>query len=248
VEAPDGRALERDLGELVAGLHLVAFLHQELGDAARIGDRDARGAGVEGEVALDALAPRVLAPDGDGDEEEAMPAASRVKTQKGRGARWWLRRETSRAGRRSPLVGIAGAACCPDSTGALPAGQLRDRGIGDSFITMDVELTARQAEILEVIRTYVKDHGRPPSRPELAKLLGIASTNGVFKHLDALARKGALELVPNAARGIRLTEPPGLPSWGASPPAAPSSRSRTCSAAIRSIPRSSVRAPITCCR
>ena len=79
---------------------------------------------------------------------------------------------------------------------------------------MDVELTARQAEILEVIRTYVKNHGRPPSRPELAKLLGIASTNGVFKHLDALARKGALELVPNAARGIRLTQPAGLPLVG----------------------------------
>jgi repressor LexA len=60
----------------------------------------------------------------------------------------------------------------------------------------------------------VAEHGRPPSRPELAKLLGISSTNGVFKHLVALARKGALELVPNAARGIRLTEPAGLPLVG----------------------------------
>jgi repressor LexA len=79
---------------------------------------------------------------------------------------------------------------------------------------MEPELTPRQAEILDVIRTYVAEHGRPPSRPELAKLLGIASTNGVFKHLDALARKGALELVPNAARGIRLTQPAGLPLVG----------------------------------
>jgi len=79
---------------------------------------------------------------------------------------------------------------------------------------MEPELTPRQAEILDVIRTYVAEHGRPPSRPELAKLIGIASTNGVFKHLDALARKGALELVPNAARGIRLTQPPGLPLVG----------------------------------
>ena len=45
-------------------------------------------------------------------------------------------------------------------------------------------------------------------------MLGIASTNGVFKHLDALARKGALELIPNAARGIRLTQAPGLPLVG----------------------------------
>ena len=79
---------------------------------------------------------------------------------------------------------------------------------------MDTALTARQAEILEAIRDYVAETGRPPSRPELARLLGIASTNGVFKHLDALAKKGAIELTPNAARGIRLVEPAGLPLVG----------------------------------
>jgi repressor LexA len=75
-------------------------------------------------------------------------------------------------------------------------------------------LTARQSQILEMIREYVEETGRPPSRPELAKLLGIASTNAVFKHLDALARKGAIELVPNAARGIRVIEEKGLPLVG----------------------------------
>jgi len=75
-------------------------------------------------------------------------------------------------------------------------------------------LTARQAEILEIIREYVAETGRPPSRPELAKMLGIASTNGVFKHLDALARKGAIELVPNAARGIKILGGSGLPLVG----------------------------------
>lgn len=79
---------------------------------------------------------------------------------------------------------------------------------------MDEPLTPRQAEILETIRGYVAEHGMPPSRPELARMLGIASTNAVFKHLDALARKGALELVPNAARGIRLKESAGLPLVG----------------------------------
>ena len=78
---------------------------------------------------------------------------------------------------------------------------------------MESQLTARQAEILEIIRSYLTENGRPPSRPELAKLLGIASTYGVFKHLDALARKGAIELVPNAARGIRITSI-GLPLVG----------------------------------
>ena len=78
---------------------------------------------------------------------------------------------------------------------------------------MEPQLTARQAEILEVIRNHVAETGIPPSRPELAKILGIASTNGVFKHLDALAKKGAIELVPNAARGIRVLDT-GLPLVG----------------------------------
>ncbi len=75
-------------------------------------------------------------------------------------------------------------------------------------------LTARQAEILEAIRQHVAETGVPPSRPELAKALGIASTNGVFKHLDALAKKGAIELIPNAARGIRVVEEEGMPLIG----------------------------------
>ena len=75
---------------------------------------------------------------------------------------------------------------------------------------MESPLTDRQAEILEVIRRHIAETGWPPSRPELAKHLGIASTNGVFKHLAALARKGAIELVPNAARGIRIIAESGL--------------------------------------
>jgi repressor LexA len=78
---------------------------------------------------------------------------------------------------------------------------------------MESELTPRQAEILQAIREYLAETGMPPSRPELAKRLGIASTNAVFKHLDALARKGAIELVPNAARGIRVLDP-GMPLVG----------------------------------
>ena len=75
-------------------------------------------------------------------------------------------------------------------------------------------LTPRQAEILEMIRGHIAEQGRPPSRPELARILGIASTNGVFKHLAALARKGAIELTPGSARGIRIKEEGGLPLIG----------------------------------
>ena len=79
---------------------------------------------------------------------------------------------------------------------------------------METALTPRQAEILEAIRTHMGEHGRPPSHPELARVLGLASTNAVFKHLEALEKKGAIERAPGLARGIRLKEASGLPLVG----------------------------------
>jgi repressor LexA len=80
---------------------------------------------------------------------------------------------------------------------------------------METTLTPRQAEILEAIRRHLDEHRRPPSQPELARALGLASTNGVYKHLAALERKGAIELSPGIARGIRLREEQaGLPLVG----------------------------------
>ncbi len=75
---------------------------------------------------------------------------------------------------------------------------------------METSLTPRQAEILEAIRSHIAEHGRPPSRFELARALGLASTNAVFKHLATLERKGAIELDPGFARGIRVKEEGGL--------------------------------------
>ena len=71
---------------------------------------------------------------------------------------------------------------------------------------METPLTDRQAAVLEAIRAHIAEHRRPPSRPELARILGLASTNGVFKHLVALEKKGAIELSSGLARGIRIKE------------------------------------------
>lgn len=76
------------------------------------------------------------------------------------------------------------------------------------------ELTPRQAEVLALIRRTVSLEGRPPTRPEMAKALGLASTNAVHKLLQGLASRGAIALTPNAARGIRLLEEAGLPLVG----------------------------------
>jgi repressor LexA len=79
---------------------------------------------------------------------------------------------------------------------------------------MESSLTPRQIEMLQAIRGHIAEHGRPPSRPELARALGLASTNGVFKHLAALERKGAIGLDAGLARGIRLKDEGGLPLVG----------------------------------
>lgn len=78
------------------------------------------------------------------------------------------------------------------------------------------DLTPRQAEILDLIRTHIETEGAPPTRAEIAHTLGFRSANAAESHLRALARKGAIELTPGSSRGIRLTEavPTGLPLVG----------------------------------
>ena len=65
-------------------------------------------------------------------------------------------------------------------------------------------LTDRQREVLEAIRTAVRETGLPPTHTELARSLSLEHTSGVKSHLRALARKGWVELLPSVERGIRL--------------------------------------------
>jgi repressor LexA len=75
-------------------------------------------------------------------------------------------------------------------------------------------LTQRQRQILELVQDVIDTTGMPPTRAEIARKLGFKSANAAEDHLRALARKGMIELLPGAARGIRLTDPPGLPVVG----------------------------------
>lgn len=68
------------------------------------------------------------------------------------------------------------------------------------------KLTARQAQILDLIRSSLERDGLPPTRAEIARQLGFRSPNAAEAHLQALARKGAIELIPGTSRGIRLCE------------------------------------------
>jgi repressor LexA len=77
-------------------------------------------------------------------------------------------------------------------------------------------LTPRQSEILDWIRAHIESTGMPPTRAEIARGLGFSSASSAEDHLRALARKGVIEMLPGASRGIRLVEPveSGLPLVG----------------------------------
>jgi repressor LexA len=74
-------------------------------------------------------------------------------------------------------------------------------------------LTPRQQEILDFIRSFVESEGMPPTRAELARAFGFKSPASAEEHLRALEKKGAITL-SGMARGLRLTEPSGLPLVG----------------------------------
>lgn len=66
------------------------------------------------------------------------------------------------------------------------------------------KLTARQQQILDLIQSAIARTGAPPTRAEIATELGFKSANAAEEHLQALARKGVIELVSGTSRGIRL--------------------------------------------
>jgi repressor LexA len=80
------------------------------------------------------------------------------------------------------------------------------------------QLTPRQREILELIQSFIDEFGMPPTRAEIARELGFRSANAAEEHLRALQKKGVLELMPGASRGIQLKdslrEQLGLPLVG----------------------------------
>ena len=66
------------------------------------------------------------------------------------------------------------------------------------------KLTARQQQILDLVQSAIERTGAPPTRAEIATELGFRSANAAEEHLQALARKGVIELVGGTSRGIRL--------------------------------------------
>ncbi len=66
------------------------------------------------------------------------------------------------------------------------------------------KLTDRQQQILDLVQSKIARTGAPPTRAEIAAELGFKSPNAAEEHLQALARKGVIELIGGTSRGIRL--------------------------------------------
>lgn len=76
------------------------------------------------------------------------------------------------------------------------------------------KLTSRQQQVLDLVRRHIDQTGYPPTRADIARELGFKSANAAEEHLKALARKGAIEMIAGASRGIRLPESAGIPIIG----------------------------------
>jgi repressor LexA len=68
------------------------------------------------------------------------------------------------------------------------------------------ELTARQSEILRLVRQLTEVSGYPPTRAEIAEKMGFRSVNAAEQHLRALEKKGAIDIEAGASRGIRVLD------------------------------------------
>ena len=65
------------------------------------------------------------------------------------------------------------------------------------------DLTRRQRQVLEYVTACIQEQGYPPTIREIARHLGLRSSNGVANHLRALERKGYLARSAGKSRGLR---------------------------------------------
>ena len=73
-------------------------------------------------------------------------------------------------------------------------------------MSLEDDLTDRQRAILDFVRERIAVDGLPPTWAEIARAFGFRQTRAAQKHLQAIAAKGHLALLPGKARGIRLPE------------------------------------------
>lgn len=60
--------------------------------------------------------------------------------------------------------------------------------------------------VLRVIKSWIEEHGYPPSVREIGKELGLKSTSTVHARMHELAGEGLITFVPGKSRTIVVTE------------------------------------------
>lgn len=68
------------------------------------------------------------------------------------------------------------------------------------------QLSDRQQEVLEFIRSTVADRGYPPSVREIGEAIGLSSPSTVHSHLSSLVRMGAIRRDPTKPRAIEIVD------------------------------------------
>tara|TARA_A100001388_G_scaffold256523_1_gene221719 strand:- start:341 stop:943 length:603 start_codon:yes stop_codon:yes gene_type:complete len=66
------------------------------------------------------------------------------------------------------------------------------------------DLTSRQKEIFDFIKSKISKEGYPPTRMEISNFFGFKSPNAAEDHLKALKKKGFIEILSGTSRGISL--------------------------------------------
>jgi repressor LexA len=87
---------------------------------------------------------------------------------------------------------------------------------------VELNLTKRQREIFNYVRTYGEEHGYPPTVRDIGKAIGLTSSSTVHAHLANLEKLGVLRRDPTKPRAIEVlvgkakaaVGPAGLPLVG----------------------------------
>jgi repressor LexA len=87
---------------------------------------------------------------------------------------------------------------------------------------VELNLTKRQQEIFEFVKSYAGTHGYPPTVRDIGKAIGLTSSSTVHAHLANLEKLGVLRRDPTKPRAIEVlvdkakaaVGPAGLPVVG----------------------------------
>lgn len=75
------------------------------------------------------------------------------------------------------------------------------------------DLSAKQQQILEYVKSEVREKGYPPSVREICEAVGLKSTSTVHGHLARLEKKGLIRRDPTKPRAIEiLSDQPDYPA------------------------------------